>query len=118
MTSQQAYVKMHKWFSRPGAVLGQDRSFGGNDCVYRGNSKPYSRVRCAVGCLIPSRLYDPEMEGHSLDSCEVSNLLGLDNGSHDFAQQAQSLHDNSKTVERFLRELRSLARENNLTLVD
>jgi hypothetical protein len=64
MTLQQAYNAMRAYFSLPGATLAWDAERG--SCKYRTSD---GRA-CAIGCLIPPALYDPEFDhtGEEQDS--------------------------------------------------
>ena len=121
MTTQKAYERIRAWFLRPGAVFGFDREEG--NCVYRGGSKPYSRVRCAVGCLIPPKNYTDQLEGmgpHQLVIYELPDLFAGINVK--FLEQAQTLHDNEAckvepSIPNFIAELDKLARQFKLEVV-
>lgn len=95
MTTQQAYEKMRAWFSKPGRPFGYDDRLGA--CQYRGGGDPHSSIRCAVGCLIPPRKYDPEIELQTVwaqpDYFELV-LPGVDLG---FLDEAQRAHDRLAT---------------------
>ena len=54
MTKQQIFNKVAKHLLKQGA-----KSISGIVCAYRGDNK----TRCAIGCLIPNRLYDKTIEG-------------------------------------------------------
>lgn len=122
MTTQQAYEAIRKYFTRPDAELAQipehlmsEQDMGSN-CVYR--KVIQGRVRkCAVGCLIPKRLYSPKMEQRAAvqvieEFPEVKNLL--DGVSLDFISCAQTCHDDSATVEQFVADLDELAHTHGL----
>lgn len=62
-------------FDRIVAHLRQQKRQSVNDhsCLYRGPNG----TSCAVGCLIPDDLYDPKMEGNSVESvCDVYPSVG------------------------------------------
>ena len=69
------------------------------NCVYRdayGNE-------CAIGCLIPDELYDPEMEDIAIDHDKMSHFNGINDylGLHSpsrvlLLSKLQSLHDDGK----------------------
>lgn len=44
---------------------------GTNSCAYRGDNN----TMCAVGCLIPDEEYNPELEGKTIFSSEVQDLV-------------------------------------------
>lgn len=61
-------------------------------CVYRGPRK----LRCAIGAVIPNRLYRPEMEHKSVHSNIISNCLrtlGYDTYLTHFLIDMQDIHD-------------------------
>lgn len=128
MTIEKAYLKMRKYFSRPGAVLGKGTSGPGLYCQYRtteGN-------KCAVGCLIPDKLYDalltesnynleaegslgrllPALEerlnaGENGNLQEFAEIIGLDDPDlFEFLRGSQSLHDSlARDAQHFVRLL-------------
>lgn len=64
-------------------------------CVYRYKTKTRT-LSCAIGCLIPDELYDPEMENDGVDNLfeqfpKVRKLLGARNA--DFLSRLQIAHD-------------------------
>lgn len=75
-------------------------------CRYRGPNG----LKCAVGCLIPDELYDPEMEGHG-STFLVMNYpeLGF-HGVSRLLSHLQSIHDHDD-VKWWPEGLRSLAAE-------
>lgn len=61
-----------------------ERSVNDNDrCMYQGNDG----LKCAVGCLIPDELYDPNLEAK--DALQVCHILG---SKWPPAQHADLLH--------------------------
>ena len=111
MTTQEAYQRMVDYFSRPGATLGWDDEQ--SLCTYRSGSRV-----CAVGALLPKKLYDEAMEGKTVDSLvrqfEAVNELfsGVD---VNFLVSAQIAHDDVAAVdgpdqvEKFLTNLHYIA---------
>jgi hypothetical protein len=115
MTKQQAYNKMRRYFTQPGAELSKDKSE--NLCFYR---KRNGKVRkCAIGCLFPDRLYTEEMENRDAQGVlarfpQLREYFGIsdpyDDELADFMLDAQTAHDSSATVKGFLRKLDAAAR--------
>jgi hypothetical protein len=67
-----------------------DKDIGDLACMYRGDN---GRM-CAIGCMIPDRLYNPRLEG--LTANEYLRCAGgsIDNETRDFLDDAQNnLHD-------------------------
>ena len=62
-------------------------------CIYRA---PVSKLKCAVGCLIPDRKYKPSIEGLAVNEGPVYSLLGLKSTSKKilFLKKIQLIHDN------------------------
>lgn len=120
MTKQTAYNKIRKYFTQPDAELAKTAF----ECRYRMETGAiHKKVRkCAIGCLIPDKLYGPEMENKSAEALlEQFSDLALYFGISDpyeeearFLTQAQKAHDSSATVKGFLRKLDALARKNGL----
>lgn len=123
-TTNEVLDAVKEYFSRPGAVLAanMDAEDGEVRCVYRGDNDPASPVRCAIGCLIPDELYNPDWEGYS--ACAVLPTLvengviaaDLATGGHCyFFDMLQAAHDDLVTegqgVERFLERLEMLREE-------
>jgi hypothetical protein len=44
---------------------------GGKECAYRGDDG----TSCAIGCLIPDNIYDPEIEGRGFCGLCISNKV-------------------------------------------
>lgn len=58
--------------------------------------------KCAVGCLIPYELYNPKIEGHSVDHPKVEEVLklaGIGKESLDMLSELQAVHDYLSTWE-------------------
>lgn len=117
-TMQSAFDKVWNHFSKESAKPAYD----GWSCVYRLNNNPNAKTRCAMGVLIPNKLYDPEMEGTAasgiLDYEGIRELF--DRGMREgFLDELQSCHDREaanldiRTAEtlrlRILENLRRLA---------
>ena len=123
MTTQEMHDGIVAWFTRPDAVLGrQDSGFA---CVYRGDSNPESNIRCGIGCMIPNKLYDPDMENTSIiplledrdfDFPGLVEHFGSVNRS--YMMEVQHAHDNLQFVEgvaEFLDKLKYIAEDFGLT---
>ena len=69
------------------------RSFAGNTCRYR--ARPFGHpAQCAIGCLIPDRLYHPAMEGLGLTALfKDYKELKIRESSIDFLYALQLIHD-------------------------
>lgn len=66
-----------------------------NQCRYRGDNN----TKCAIGILIPNRLYDPAMETERASRVmrrfpKVETIIGTDN--HSLANELQIVHDYAK----------------------
>lgn len=99
-TPREAYDKMVRHFSKPGARLGME---DGNPtaCSY----KTKSGYKCAVGCLIPDDAYKDAFDtgetddGWSSDGTDISALYssGMVDFAHTqtlaFCRSAQVIHD-------------------------
>jgi hypothetical protein len=57
-----------------------------NSCRYR-----LGELKCAIGCLIPDELYDPEMESHTVVGDSVRYLF--DEKFLPFLHNLQRIHD-------------------------
>jgi hypothetical protein len=132
MNTQQAYVKIRKWFSDPSHEPGYETTT--DRCVYRYGGDPKSQVRCAVGCLIPNRIYDPSLDDPNLSGVVASSAVTYTNELSDFFQDVdvdflesvQTLHDDMcigrdvpKGFDRvkFINQLDQIASEHELRLV-
>lgn len=97
----------------PYLVNDTSQAFLGSDCAYR-TYDPNTRkvLKCAIGCLIPFQAYTPEIEGKSVSSDAVANILadlGIAGhmsdgyyGVYDFLCQLQSVHDGASDGDGFL----------------
>jgi hypothetical protein len=120
--TQAAYDKIKRYFSKPGAVIAAhwDEDEGTDKCDYLGPDG----AKCAIGCLIPAKLYTSDIEGKdggmALAVLEQRNpslfertFGGIDRG---FLDEAQLAHDESagrgdvdECVESFLAKLDQVA---------
>lgn len=122
MTKQEAYEKIRKHFSKPDAVYGYSADAG--RCFYRVDQKPYSKYRCAVGCLIPDKKYDPRFDDDDWIVGDIAETLGwVENYIYDeerlvgFLDTVQSIHDNAagtSPIAAFIQKLDRLAKEHRL----
>jgi len=63
----------------------------GNRCALRGDNG----TRCAIGCLIPNREYDPKFEGYSvIFEPKIQSAARIHPNDHLLAQDVQDIHDN------------------------
>ena len=60
----------------------------GNTCFYR-----YNGLKCAIGCLIPDRLYTKTIEGRSIFNLDINNLGIKYTGDISFLHDLQREHD-------------------------
>ena len=99
------------------------KSVEGSDsgnCVYQNNDGK----QCAVGVLIDSKNYQPDLEGKAADHLEVTQAVeksldtNINKSDRDLLCKLQDIHDYS-TVDSWREELEELAdREFNKTLED
>jgi hypothetical protein len=88
-------------------------------CLYRHQLRNGKVLKCAVGCLIPDRLYTPRMEGKTWG--QINNMFPqvvakLSLPSH-FYIELQQVHDDWAThnsLRTFKDKMRSLALRNDL----
>lgn len=61
-------------------------------CYYK---VPHSKLKCAVGCLIPSNKYNRSIEGSAVNQRPVYSMLGLKSVSKKiaFLREIQNIHD-------------------------
>lgn len=90
MNTQIAYERIREWFVTPKHDFAFDMGVG--DCVYRGEGN----LRCAVGAVLPDKLYNEDMEGMSVQGISdrfksVANFFR--NTSMSFLVDVQRLHD-------------------------
>lgn len=120
MTTQEAYEKMRAWFCKPGRKFGYDAEE--KTCRYRAGLNPRSTKRCAVGCLIPNRLYggvDMECDTPRQIAEDLPGIFG--STDPEFLLQAQNIHDDcameGEPMEVFIRLLDALAASWKLNVV-
>jgi hypothetical protein len=117
MTTQEAYESIRAYFNEPGATLAVEAVTPYPRCSYRTTDG----AKCAVGCLIPDDLYDPRIEGKSIEGVlKLSPSLRGHFRDVDpkFLLGAQRLHDaHAKDVGLFVELLDLLAIAHGLTLV-
>ncbi len=88
-------------------------------CLYRHQLRNGKVLKCAVGCLIPNRLYTPRMEGKTWKQISVMFLrvgAELSLPSH-FYIELQQAHDDwavHKSIREFKNEMRNIAIRNDL----
>jgi hypothetical protein len=120
VTTQDAYDRMRAWFTQPDVVMayGPSPSFpddrgADTNCLYRAPNGG----RCAIGCLIPNELYNPEMEGSAITALygfnDTIDALFKD-ADIDFLMRAQDAHDESHDIPTFLAKLDAVARKHHL----
>jgi hypothetical protein len=80
-------------------------------CLYRGPNG----LRCAIGCLIPNRLYNESMEDKCADHFEISPILQQLGHDSYFCDRLQTIHDKYEPVE-WRSALEKFTKEYNLTL--
>lgn len=79
-------------------------------CAYRGANK----TRCAIGALIPDRLYDKSMESSTPYGAKVyDTLASLGYNDIEFNVSLQRVHDN-KAPEKWRKALEEFAEERGL----
>lgn len=76
-------VKEHLLTQREAAIGNDD------ECMYRADS---GRLKCAVGCLIPDDLYDPDIEGVGITQLTIKDD---EQGELKFAPTSQWQHDDA-----------------------
>lgn len=117
--TQTAYDRMRAYFSHPEAIIARSD----DQCKYRVKQDP-DGPGCAIGCLIPNDMYNPEWE-------EIRSLQTILNIEGEFSTlgaffchvnlkfltQAQDLHDRlSNDAAHFVRLLDELAFKLDLTV--
>ena len=75
MELQEIFNKAHKHFAgmTEPSMAGLDGDDENPQCAYRGDDGN----KCIVGAFIPDSLYDGSLEGDSLDSSRVTDVLAL-----------------------------------------
>ena len=77
-------------------------------------------LKCAVGCLIPKKLYDEDMEGETVESlyCRFPDVANKIGNMH-LLSQLQDIHDNiTLPPSRWPQKLRALAKKEGLKYND
>lgn len=136
LTRADVIARVREHFSQPGAELayetpgeyavrtytiegdaGEYYEYNEGGCVYRGQSKADSSIRCAIGCLIPDELYLPEWETKNIGygpmaALEAAYLLDEDVDLN-WLELLQDVHDQTAAdeegVSEFLRRLHNFA---------
>lgn len=112
LKEHEIIAHVREFFSRPGAEFAFETTEDDDSglCVYRGNQDPASPIRCAIGCILPDRLYRPEYEekaarvlwdvltGERVISAEVTP---------DFLTNLQQVHDDAATEEKSIAQFLS-----------
>lgn len=68
-TLQSIFTRVYRHF----IINKSPKAFHDGACVYRGGYDAKSKLRCAVGLLIPNRLYDASFEGNNAPSLLSGN---------------------------------------------
>ena len=113
MTRQEIFTKVYKHLMKQGRKALS--THGG--CQYR---SPYG-LKCAIGCLIPNGLYDPEWDNYGTgvtiiltESKELTKLLG-GRRNVNMLQSLQSVHDDNK-VEYWKEALEKAAKKHGMEI--
>lgn len=108
MNKQEIFTKVKNHL-----LTQMERSTKDHTCKYRGPNG----LMCAVGCLIPDELYDPEMEGIGLFRLmeDFPEVYGRLNGKENsvLLNSLQTIHDIHREEE-WEDKLRDLASDENL----
>lgn len=107
MTDQETFNKVYTHLLTQG-----EKSLIGTKCAYRGAEGR----KCAVGCLIPDKLYYPALEGNYVYVEKLKEVLAKA-GQHSlfFLSQLQFIHDES-AVEDWKEQLEQLAKKRGLAV--
>lgn len=107
MNKQEVFTKVKNHLLKQGekAVVGKDNI----NCKYRTKDG----LKCAIGCLIPDKNYNPIIEGDNIYSSAVVKSLPFEvsNSSEigfDFLEELQHIHD-SNDVDKWEDKLKELA---------
>ena len=95
MTLQEMFDKAVAHFAdmdRPS--MSTPSEYGGSDCAYRG----HHGNKCIVGAFIPDSLYKESLEGDSLDSSRVTDVLALAFGQKKLTDDQYMLLGNLQSV--------------------
>lgn len=130
MTEQEIFNKVYLHLKGQGCKAGTMTASKSFNCAYRGPNN----TSCAVGCLIPDELYDPEIEGVGVGRIgRIGGLggMGLNYKSEKlrailteigladhlrFLVKLQLAHDGSEAIEEVFENLEKLAKASNLTI--
>jgi len=118
MTRQEIFTKVARHLLRQKKKAA---SLDGHTCVYK---TPRSGLKCAIGCLIPNKLYDPGMEGLGLEQNaqvqEVLRKVGVRCSrpvDQRFLSALQKIHDDLDiTPKDWPEKLRQLAKQHKLKM--
>lgn len=111
MTTQEAFDRIVKHLLTQNARSeNPNAASSGPRCLYRG----LGNLKCAVSCLIPHHLYEPELEGWN--AAQVADLLPsvFSGVSREILNEAQYIHD-FNSVDSWPHNLRKLAMAYGLT---
>ena len=120
-TIQGAFDKMCNHLMKQGKKSSKRNENGQTFCMYRGPNN----TRCAVGALVPDRLYNKEMEDMTASTMFQQRLMGepeysrfkenVEGGKNgfDLLDDVQDVHD-AHRPSRWSQRLRSVARAYNL----
>lgn len=87
------------------------RASNSTRCLYRGPNG----LRCAIGCLIPNRLYNESMEDKCAGHFSMAPILQQLGHDPYFCDKLQLIHDGYEPAE-WRSKLEEFAKEYNLTL--
>ncbi len=121
-TVQQAYDRIRAYFSKPGARIAF--SDEANTCRYRYTDSGGHIRKCAIGCLIPKKDYEPQYD-FNMTTHQVLQALGWVDGPYPtsdddlsvFLVLAQTRHDEqgaSGSPQQFIADLDLLAADSGL----
>ena len=84
MTKQTVFNKVVRFLR-----VQNKRAMNGKVCAYRANDGS----KCAVGCLISDKHYNPSIEGASLSALSHDDLPAYLSEHWDFLMELQDIHD-------------------------
>lgn len=87
-STQEAYERVRKHYSQPGALYGNDEM----SCTYRGRQLADSQRRCSVGVLIENSEYRTEFDTACFSPLDIAHELGWTVDS-EFLMEMQPVHD-------------------------
>lgn len=113
MNRQQIYDRVKRHLLKQGVKSGVQPYYEPEDdcddykpefeCKYRMTDENGRVLKCAIGCLIPLRNYDPAFEGDNAQSDKVRGAippsLGIAYEDADFLNALQTVHDGSEPDE-------------------